>query len=148
MAGFGAGVDEVAAALPLGARVAVGAGLLAGAVEAAEVASVEAAGDEADSTEADFFERLFLGADEVELFAVAASSADALFLERPLFFDAEAVELSAVAFSSAVDLVDLLFFFEEAAPASADACEGDASAEAGPVFFFFLVFFLVESVWL
>jgi len=73
--------------------------------------------------EADFFKRLFLGADEVELSAVAFSSA-------------------------AADFLVVLFFFEDAAPVSADACEDEASAEAVPAFFFFLVFFLVESVWL
>jgi hypothetical protein len=76
------------------------------------------------SAEADFFERLFLGAAEVELSAVVAFS------------------------SAAVDFVDLVFFFEDAVPASAGACEDEASAEALSAVFFFLVFFLVESVWL
>jgi len=75
------------------------------------------------SAEADFFERLFLGADEVELSAVAFSSA-------------------------AADFLVVLFFFEDAVPVSADACEDEASAEAVLAFFFFLVCFLVESVWL
>jgi hypothetical protein len=73
--------------------------------------------------EADFFERLFLGAGEVELSAVAFSSA-------------------------AADFLVVLFFFEDAVPVSADACEDEASAEAVSAFFFFLAFFLVESVWL
>jgi hypothetical protein len=91
------------------------------------VSEVDAEAEEAVasllSAEADFFERLFLGADAVELSAVACSS-------------------------GVVDLVDLLFLFEDAVPASADACEDEASAEAVSAFFFFLVFLLVESVWL
>lgn len=181
MAGFGASVDGVAAPLPLGAGVAVGAGLLAGAVEGAEVASGEAAGAEADSTEADFFERLFFGAEALLsadtaapaaessaaaafldfLLGLAASevdaeaeedeaslfSAEADFLER-LFLGADEAELSAVAFSaSAADFVDLVFFLDDAVPSSADACVDEAFAEAVSALFFFLAFFLVESVW-
>ena len=123
VAGFEAGVDAVEAVLPPEAGVGAGAGLLAGAVEAAGVAAGVAAAAEADSAEADFFERLFLGADGVELSAVASSSA-------------------------AADFLVVLFFFEDAVPVSADACEDEASAEAVLAFFFFLVCFLVESVWL
>ena len=180
VAGFEAGVDAVAAALPPEAGVAAGAGLLAGGVEAAGVAAGAAA--EADSAEADFFERLFFGAaallsadaavlavelsaaavffdfllglavseDDAEAEESAASllSAEADFFER-LFLGADGVELSAVAFSSAAaDFLVVLFFFEDTVPVSADACEDEASAEAVPAFFFFLAFFLVESVWL
>lgn len=90
------------------------------------VSEVDAEAEEAEasllSAEADFFERLFLGADAAELSAVALPS-------------------------GALDFVDLLFLFEDAVPASADACGDEASAEPVSAFFF-LVFFLVESVWL
>lgn len=90
------------------------------------VSEVDAEAEEAEASllpaEADFFEPLFLGADAVELSAVALPS-------------------------GALDFVDLLFLFEDAVPASADGCEDEASAEPVSAFFF-LVFFLVESVWL
>jgi hypothetical protein len=100
------------------------------------------------SADADFFERLFLGVEEVELSAVALSWAAALFFELAFFFDVDVVELSAVAFSpSAADFL-LVLFFLEGAPVSSAACEVAASAEAESAFFFFVAFFLVESVWL
>ena len=100
------------------------------------------------SAEADSFERLFLGAAAVELSAATFSSADALFLDPVFFFVVEVVELSAAAFSpSAVDFLAVLFFFG-AVPASAEGCEVEESAEVESAFFFFLVFFFVESAWL
>jgi len=85
---------------------------------------------------------------EAEESAAALLSAEADFFER-LFLSADGVELSAVASSSAAaDFLVVLFFFEDAVPVSADACEDEASAEAVLAFFFFLVCFLVESVWL
>jgi hypothetical protein len=169
-------VDAVAAVPPPEAGVAAGAGLLVGAVETAGVAAGVAAAVEADSADADFFERLFFGAaalfsadaavlavessaaavffdfllglpvseDDTEAEESAASllSAEADFFVR-LFLGADEVELSAAA-----DFLVVLFFFEDAVFVSADACEDEASAEAVPAFFFFLVFFWVESVWL
>lgn len=177
-AGFEARVDAVVAVLSPEAGVAAGAGLPAGAVETAGVAAGVAAAVEADSAELDFFERLFFGAaalpsadaavlavessavfldfllgsavSEVDAEAEEAEASllsEADFFER-LFLGADAAELSAVALpSGALDFVDLLFLFEDAVPASADACEDEASAEPVSAFFF-LVFFLVESVWL
>ncbi len=58
---------------------------------------------------------------EVEEFAASLLSAEADFFER-LFLGADEVELSAVAFSSAaVDFLVALFFFEDAVPVSVDA---------------------------
>lgn len=159
------------------AGLAAGVGLLAGAVEAAGVgaaAAVEADSVDLDfferlffgaavplsadavllvaesSAVAVFFDFLFgLAVSEVDVDVAAASllSADADFFER-LFLGVEDVELSAVAFSlSAADFLRVLFFLERALVSSA-ACEVAASAEAESAFFFFAVFFLVESVWL
>jgi hypothetical protein len=99
------------------------------------------------SADADFFEPFFLGVEEVELSAVALSSAAALFFEFAFFFDVEAVEPSAAFSPAAADFLVLLFFLE-GAPVSSAACEVVASAEAESAFFFFVVFFFVESVWL
>jgi len=98
----------------------------------------------------DFLLGLAVSEDDAEAEESAASllSAEADFFER-LFLGADGVELSAVAFSSAAaDFLVVLFFFEDAVPVSADAGEDEASAEAVLAFFFFLVCFLVESVWL
>jgi hypothetical protein len=146
-------------------------------VETAGVAAGVAAAVEADSAELDFLERLFFGAAALPSAdaAVLAVDSSAVFFDcllgsavsevdaeeaeasllpaeadffEPLFLGAAAAELSAVALpSGALDFVDLLFLFEDAVPASADGCEDEASAEAVSAFFF-LVFFLVESVWL
>jgi len=117
------------------------------AVSEAEV-EAEVAATSLLSADADFFERLFLGVEEVELSAVALSWAAALFFELAFFFDVDVVELSAVAFSpSAADFL-LVLFFLEGPPVSSAACEVAVSAEAESAFFFFVAFFLVESVWL
>src|SRR5712664_2171096 len=176
VAGFEAGVDAVEAVVGAGAGLLAGAveaaGVAAGVAAAAEADSAEADFFErlffgaaallsanaavlavelsAAAVFFDFLLGLAVSEDdaEAEESAAALLSAEADFFER-LFLGADGVELSAVASSSAAaDFLVVLFFFEDAVPVSADACEDEASAEAVLAFFFFLVCFLVESVWL
>jgi hypothetical protein len=117
---------------------------------AAALLSADAAVLAVESSAAVAFFDFLLGLAVSELDAEAEESAESLLLGEAAFFErlflgADEVELSAVAFSSAaVDFVGLPFFFEDAVLASADACEASAEALSA---FFFLVFFLVESVW-
>jgi len=144
-AGVAAAVEADSAEVDFFERLFLGAAALLSADAA--VPTVES------SAAAAFFDFLLgfaVSEDDAEVEESAASPllAEADFFER-LFLGADGVELSAVAFSSAAaDFLVVLFFFEDGVPVSADACEDEVSAEVVPAFFFFLVCFLVESVWL